>query len=134
MIRKININTICDIYPCNNQAVYAVGNEFDPMNNIHVCRECGKKLFTGLGELLVEGYTTHTGNEKNMPNLQFFSEILKNVTNDVVWLDKQSEADTAVSDLYICKFCGETFPKTAEGLGAYRNHTMAHGSRKKAKK
>lgn len=133
MIEKIGISTICDFYPCRGRAEFSIGNQFDPMNNLHVCRDCAKKLYRGLGEKLVEGHTTTDKRKKNTENFALFEKVCNSVTNDVLWLMEQREADTpTVSEPYICETCGAEFPRSDEGLKEYKTHRMGHvGKRNK---
>ena len=91
----------CDIHPCKTLSKYSIGPEGRRQLAFNVCEEHAKQIYRDLGELL-------------HPTIEAEPSV------DI------SEPD---NDVYTCKYCGTTFPKTKEGKSEHMRHCKVCPSR-----
>lgn len=96
LVRKLELQMVCDTYMCNNMAAVQVGHELIPSMATHLCEDCMKQIVNEAVNIF--------------PEMKPEPEIV-----EVEAKPKQ--------EYYTCRFCGEKFKKPDE-LKIYRTHAL----------
>ena len=69
LVRRTNFRVACDIYTCNNMAMFEIGHEFTTHNNMLLCEDCMREILEEGRNILAELYQKRVEeNEKNSPD------------------------------------------------------------------
>jgi rubrerythrin len=100
IVSLINSRVRCEIFPCKEQAKYAIGPEGRRQLAFNVCEEHGRQIFKELLEIFTE----------------------QEPPAEKVTIEDITETPVITEEVYTCKYCGATFPKTPTGKGDYMRH------------